>query len=131
MPDRAYEMRELQEARRAEQEVDRAPLSERKENMQSFYESMRDEPETVAERIDWVLTGNYGYGQMLVARQATKRTNRPALFTQLVGVYEWRCPRRMAVDAWKKLTKVEQAKLQLAVEAVVAEHDRQVDAGER
>jgi hypothetical protein len=131
MPDREYEMRELQEARRAEQEVDRAPLSERKENMQTFYEYMRNEPSLVADRIDWVLNGSYGYGPMLVARQTTKRMNRPALFTQLVGVYEWRCPRRMAVDAWKKLTKIEQAKLQLAVEAVVAEHDRQVAAGER
>jgi len=126
-----YERNELAAAQRHEREVDAAPLAERKENQGNFLEAMRERPETVAERIDWLLEGNYGYGARLVALQATSRMNRPALFAQLIAVYEWMCPRRMAVDAWKKLSAGEKARLQAAVESIIADHDQMVAAGDR
>ena len=121
-----YERRERDEAARHEREIDRAPLSERKENQQNFFEAMRDDPALVAERVSWLLDGNYGYGAMTLAKQvlASPRTNRRAALVQSVAVFEGMCPRRMAVDAWKKLSSSQKSLLDQAVDVVIeaAEH---------
>ena len=126
MRDISYENRELAEARRTETAVDKAPLADRKEAQTEFLESMRSRPDWVAEQVGWMLEGNYGYGPMLIARNVTKRMNRPALWTQLVAVYNWQCPRAMAIAAWKKLSKREQAVLQEHLEQVADEYDQAV-----
>ena len=116
-----YEVRELNEAARREQEIDRSPLSERKEAQQSFLEAMRDDPGVVAERVSWLLDGNYGYGPMVLAKQVLQNTriNRRAIFTQSIAVFEWMCPRRMAVLAWKKLTPAQKSLLDQAIDVVI------------
>jgi hypothetical protein len=115
--------RELQIAARDEREIDSQSLEERKEAQAEFLAAMRTTPELVGERIAWLLSGHYGAGSMLMAKQATKRMNRSAMFTQLVAVFEWRCPRRMAVDAWKKLSRDEKSILQMHIDAAISEHD--------
>lgn len=45
--------------------------------------------------------------------------NRRAALVQLVGVYEWKCPPRMTVDAWKKLSKSEKDLLDRAIDIVI------------
>jgi hypothetical protein len=116
-----YERNELYQAVRREQEIDRAPLSERKEAQQNFLETMRDDPAVVAERVSWLLDGNYGYGPMMMAKEVLRnpRLNRRAILVQSVGVHEWMCPRRMTVDAWKKLTLAQKDLLDAAVDVVV------------
>lgn len=114
-----YERRTLDEAIQREREIDAQSLADRKEAQAQFLEAMRERPDVVAERIGWLLDGNYGRGEMQVARNTTSRMNRPAIFTQLIAVYEWQCPRRMAIDAWKKLSAGEKARLQSEVEAVI------------
>ena len=126
MKDTAYEAREMADARRTETAVDKQSLADRKEAQAEFLESMKTRPDWVAEQIGWMLEGNYGYGPMLVARNCTKRMNRPALWTQLVAVYNWQCPRAMAVAAWKKLSKREQAVLQDQLEQVARDYDEAV-----
>lgn len=118
-----YERREIDEARRKVIEVERAPLAERKEACADFFEAMRDRPELIAERIGWLLAGNYGYGSMILAKQVLKnrRMNRPAALTQMIATYEWMCPPRMAVEAWKRLTSAQKEALQVAVEEVIAD----------
>ena len=88
-----------------------------------FHEAMAEDPATVAERISWMLDGNYGYGQMVMAKEAVaaKRMNREALLTQMVGVFEWQCPRDMSRAAWTKLTPAQKKALSAAV-AVVIKH---------
>jgi hypothetical protein len=121
-----YESSERRRAMLDEQRIERAPLSDRKEAQAAFHEVMARDPAVVAERISWLIDGNYGYGQMQIARQVvgSPRVNREAALTQLVAVYEWQCPRRMAVDAWKKLTPAQKKALSAAVAVVVesAEH---------
>jgi hypothetical protein len=121
-----YESSERRRAMLDEQRIERAPLSDRKEAQAAFHEVMARDPAVVAERISWLIDGNYGYGQMQIARQVvgSPRMNREAALTQLVAVYEWQCPRRMAVDAWKKLTPAQKKALSAAVAVVVesAEH---------
>ena len=122
-----YERNELAMARRHEQEIDRAPLSDRKEAQQSFFEAMRDDPGVVAERIGWLLDGNYGFGSMKMAQQvlASPRMNRRAALVQSIAVSEWMCPRRMAIDAWKKLTPAQKQLLDAAVDVVIAAAEKE------
>lgn len=128
--DLAYEQRELAEAVSNEQAVERAPLAERKEGQRSFFEAIKFAPAAVAERVGWLLDGQYGMGPMLQAHNVTKRMNRPALYCQMIAVLDHNCPRRMAVDAWKKLTKSEQAKLQQLIEDEIEQYEaRQREEG--
>ena len=116
-----YEANELEIARRDEDRINREPLRDRKECQSSYLEAMRTDPATVAERIAWLIEGNYGKGPQLLAARivANPRLNRVAGLAQLVGVYEWRCPRVMGRTAWKRLTKSQQATLASVIEVVI------------
>lgn len=116
-----YERRERSEAQQKLREVEKAPLAERKEAAAEFLVAMRDHPGLVAERIGWLLDGNYGYGSMLMAKQVlgSPRMNRSAALTHMIAAFEWSTPGAMAIAGWKKLTKSQQAALDKAVEAVI------------
>lgn len=126
--DQAYVNRELQEAHRDEQGVNNAPLSERQENRKTFQEVIAEDPATAAERLSWIFDGNHGAGAMFKARQilAAKRMNRVAALTQLVAVFEYRCPANFAVDAWKKLSKAQQDNLKSAIEVVIKAAEKEI-----
>ena len=121
---REYEQREIDLAYRQMEEVRRAPLRERKEAQLDFFEAMRDAPDIVAERVDWLLGGNYGYGPMLLAQRifASPRMNREAALTQMIGVFEWMTPEDMTRAAWKKLTASEKHMLSQSVRGVIRAH---------
>jgi hypothetical protein len=116
-----YESRMYREAASREREIDTASLSDRKEAQKEFLSAMATEPAIVAERIGWLIDGNYGYGEMKMAKQviASPRMNRETALTQLVAVFEWMCPRRMAIDAWKKLTVPQKKALSEAIAVVI------------
>ena len=116
-----YERRELTAARNKLSELRRAPLADRKEAQAEFLKAMRDDPELVAERLGWLIGGNYGYGAMLMAKQvlATPRMNRSAALTQMVGAFEWMTPEDMVRAAWKKLSTGEKAALETAVQGAI------------
>lgn len=122
-----YEHRELREANQRLSEVERAPLADRKEAAAEFLAAMRDHPDLVAERVGWLLDGNYGYGQMLMAKRVlgSPRMNRGAALTQMVAAFEWSSPGAMARAAWKKLTKGQQSALDRAVQAVIRDAERE------
>jgi hypothetical protein len=116
-----YEINEHRIAQKEGAEIDHLPLNERKENAQRFYEAMRDDPAAVAERLGWLIDGNYGAGQQSMARQIvlSPRMNRAAALNGLVGTYEYRCPARMVATAWKRLTAGQKAKLDSALQVVI------------
>jgi hypothetical protein len=117
-----YERRELADARKHLDGLRRAPLSDRKEAQAEFYKAMSEDPNLVAERVGWLLAGNYGYGSMLMAKQvlANPRMNRSAALTQMVGAFEWMTPDDMVRAAWKKLSASEKAALESALQAEIA-----------
>lgn len=121
--DIAYEQREIAEAIRNEQAVERASIAERKEGQESFFNAIKFSPDIVAERVGWLLDGHYGMGAMLQAHNATKRMNRPAMYCQMIAVLDHNCPRRMAVDAWKRLSKTEQNKLLRLIEDEIEQYE--------
>lgn len=124
-----YETNERMRAFRDEQYIEKAPLTDRKEGQANFYHAMSTDPAVVAERISWLIAGNYGYGQMQMAKQVvgSPRMNREAALTQLVAVFEWQCPRRMAIDAWKKLTGPQKKALSAAIAVVINNVDAERD----
>ena len=123
MRDIEYEKREIADALRNERLVNEAPLAERKEGQRSFFEAIKHTSAVVAERVTWLLDGQYGMGPMLLARNVTSRSNRPALYSQMIAVLDHNCPRAMAVAAWKKLSTKEQAKLQQLIETAIESFD--------
>ncbi len=124
MTDHEYHQQALREAYRHEQEVDKAPLADRKEAQAEWLQSMKTEAGTIGERINWMLDGNYGQGEMLKAQTVIRspRMNRVAALSQLIACYEWQCPTRMAADAWKKLTPQQQGILKGVIENVIHEY---------
>jgi hypothetical protein len=121
--DHAYEQREIADALNHERQIERAPLAERKEGQKDFLEAIRRYPEIVAERVGWLLDGQYGMGAMLLAHNVTSRSNRPAAYCQMIAVLDHNCPRNMAVAAWKKLTKPQQHKLLSLVEGEIEQYE--------
>ena len=116
-----YERRELEIAHREMADLEKAPLADRKEACQAFYEAMRDDPARVAERIGWIFDGNYGRGHYIMARRilASPRMNRAAALTNIAAAADWQCPQRMVATAWKKLTGPQKAMLDAAIQVVI------------
>jgi hypothetical protein len=121
-----YESRERRMAQNRLIEVDRAPLADRRAAAAEFLDAMKERPETVAERIEWMLDGNYGFGVMMIAKEilGNPRMNRLAGLTHLIAVHEWMCPMAMAIAAWKKLDWSKKIRLDKFVEAVVRRAER-------
>lgn len=117
----AYEHQELAEAHKRLGEIQRAPLADRREAQSRFLEVMRGAPEVVAERIGWLVDGNYGYGPMTLAKRvlASPRMNRPAALTHMIGAFEWQSPEIMSRGAWKRLTPGEKTRLESAVQGAI------------
>ena len=120
MTNEQYEANERNEAFRRTMEIERAPLSDRREARAEWLEAMKS-PALVAERIEWLLDGHYGYGQMVEAKGILGRTrmNREAALCQLIARYEWMCPAKFAAEAWKSLTDAQKADLSVAVINVI------------
>lgn len=100
------------------------PVSERRQEEAEFYETMRDHPTLIAERVGWLLDGNYGQGSYLAAHDVLSRPrmNVEAWMVQTIGPLEWRVPPVAVVRAWKRLTPVQQAKLNQEVQKTIREH---------
>ena len=119
-----YETNELRIAIRDEERIVKSPLAERQEGLASYVEIATKAPNRLAERIQWLLDGNYGKGQQLICERATKRSNRVALFSQLIAVYEFRTTRDMARKAWRKWTTGQKKSLDTEIGKVIAEWDK-------
>ena len=124
-----YEAREARMAHQQLQDVEKAPLADRKEGAKNYLRAMSEDPALVAERISWLLDGNYGRGLMMKGKQIVQspRMNRTAALGVLIAAAEWQCPGRMAADMWKKLSHSQKEVLDQAISVVVtaAEKDEE------
>ena len=115
-----YERREAQEFQRQLRRAEEDSLPEHREACAEFLEAMREQPDLIAERLEWLFDGSYGFGAQQAARRVlTSRGNRVAWLVQTLAAIEWRCPQRMAADAWKKLSVEERVCLDQAVRQVM------------
>ena len=112
-----YDMREYSKKMR---EIESAPLAERKENAAEWLRDLRD-PALIAERIDWLLDGNYGYMEYRKSLQilSSPRMNRVAALSVMIAAVEWNTPQREAIAQWKKLSTSEQSALEKAIKDII------------
>lgn len=82
-----YEQREALLLLKQLTEIDDLPLAERKDNEACLLDAMAHQPDLVAQRVGWLLDGNYGYGAMRRAEKIANspRMNQPAALVQLGG----------------------------------------------
>lgn len=122
-----YEGREIRSYLKQVDEITKAPLGDRKEAAAKYGEAMAKMPHVVAERVRWLLAGNYGYGSYLKAREvaADRNMNRVAALTNMAATIEWQCPARMAIDEWKKLTPAQQQTVNTAVAEVLRDWEEE------
>ena len=115
-----YEATEMHNAMARERKINAAPLVDRHEARAEFSDALKS-PELVAERVRWLLDGNYGYGEMMRAQAiaSNRRANRAANLGRLIAVYEWQCPADFATQAWKGLTPEQQTAVNAAIDAEV------------
>ncbi|KKW45654.1 MAG: hypothetical protein UY96_C0017G0055 [Parcubacteria group bacterium GW2011_GWB1_56_8] len=127
-----YEMRERQEAYRREQEINGESLADRKEAQADWLNAMRETPELVATRLEWLLDGSYGRGEMMQARDIvmSPRMNRVAALSQRIALWEWLTPSSMAAAAWEKLTPAEQKTLAAKIERVIKSYEKAIKENE-
>ncbi len=120
MENKEYEYQERIRLNKQIRYIESAPIAERREARQDWTEAMKD-PANVANRIDWLLDGSYGYGSYIVAREVLTRTrmNRVAFFAQLLAALEYRCPANFARAAWNRLSENEQKAVNAAIGAVI------------
>ena len=99
-------------------DVERAPLAERKAGRADWAEAMQH-PDTMAERVRWLLAGNYGHGAYLIAHEVRqnkrKRMNRAAAIGSYLAALDHYCPGDMARKAWNGLNKTNQAAVNKAI----------------
>jgi hypothetical protein len=120
---REYESREIATFHADLKRVEKAPLNERKEDAKEFAEAMASDPALVAERIGWLLDGNYGYGSYVKSREVVRsKMNAPAWLTQVIGALEWRSPFAMTRANWNKLSSHQKAELARHVEQEIRDH---------
>lgn len=115
---RAYEQREVTSFQRELREVERLPLSERRENLREFTEVLQRDPELVAERIGWLLNGSYGRGSYTKAMQVANspRMNQGAWLVQTIAALEWQVPQKMTAQAWHTLSGAQRSNLEWLIQ---------------
>jgi hypothetical protein len=115
--------RDFQEYLSTIDDVEKAPLAERKENAAEWERDIKD-ASLIAERIDWLLDGSYGYAPYWKALQVLEspRMNRVAALSIMIAMFEWRTPQRLAIAAWKKLTPKQQETLKTAIQNIIDDH---------
>ena len=119
-----YDQHEVRMTQRKLDALDKQPLADRKEARREFKAAMASNPNLVANRIDWMLDGNYGRGPYVMARQVmgmTSRANKAAMLTQMIAGLDWSCPDRFARTAYKKLTQEQQDLLTSKVQTIIDE----------
>ncbi len=122
------EMNEISRHHKAIEEIERTPLAERKESAKEFAADLAANPELVAQRVGWLIDGNYGQGSCTAAWQiiTAPRLNRIAALSILIAALEWRCPSAMARKVWKGLTADQQAKIDGLIKKEIEDAEERV-----
>ena len=130
MTDAAHEQRERRLFLKQIDDANKGTLRERQDAREAFADAMAHDPERVAERIEWLIVGNYGYGACIAARDVLrrKRVNRSAWLVSTIGALEWMCPPAFSLGAWKKLTPTQKERLDRAVQSEIRRAERDLAA---
>lgn len=107
-----------QDLARKLQEIERAPLADRREARTEWAEALKT-PALIRERVEWLLDGCYGkgaYDRAHEIRNGSARMNKTAQLGQLIAALEWQCPSAFAREAWNGLAFEEQLAVTEAIQ---------------
>jgi hypothetical protein len=126
--EREYAEREKRMFRKQVADTEKQSLSDRQEARREYAEIMADYPDRVAERAEWMIEGQYGFGAYTEAREVVvnKRMNRAAWFVTTVGALDHSCPPEFTMGAWKTLTATQKKNLDVAVMAVIEAYAKEL-----
>lgn len=113
-----YLAQERADLARKLQEIERAPLAERREARTEWAKALRD-PALIRQRVEWLMDGCYGKGAYDRAHEIVKssaRNNKTAQLGILIAALEWQCPSAFAREAWNGLTFEEQLAVTEAIQ---------------
>lgn len=118
-----YEANEARRFLNRKSQIENSPWNERHEAQGEYYAAMRTSPELVAERVEWLFNGSYGFHECKLASaiKANPRCNRVAQISQLIALVEWQCTAEDACKAWLSLSPAEKQRIDEAVEKAMDE----------
>lgn len=102
------------------------PQYDKLQNRDILMDLCRSNPDLIAERINWLLLGTYGYAEQYRALNMLKQKRSHIPLFLFIALLEWHCPDYYARKAYKLLTKMEKMRLdnilQKSIEKFVEEH---------
>jgi hypothetical protein len=106
---------------RARNEIERADLADRRIYREEYREAIANNPDLVAERVERLLAGNYGFEHYVVAWSilASGSGNKVARLAQLIAAFEWSCPDAFARGAWRSLTPEQRERVNAAIQGAI------------
>lgn len=121
-----YERNEFRKYFAQIEAIEKAPLSERREAMAEYRERLADCPEVVADHIDWIFDGSYGWAHQKKALQVLRspRMNRVSALSQMVAMFDHNCPAAFAMKAYKSLTPEQRVKADTLIRAEIEYRDK-------
>jgi hypothetical protein len=120
-----YEQREAELLAQKLRVLSEAPKNDRHERANAWLEAMRKDPKIVAQRVGWLIDGNYGYGSYMRVQDIWRapRADKISALRNLVGALEWLCPLSTAMTMYEKLTKKERETLNYFISKALAMPD--------
>jgi hypothetical protein len=118
-----YEAREAEMHTQHMQRLADLPLNERRESMRDFAACL-ESLGVLAERIQWLIEGDYGFGAMQAAKRIleAKRGNRHAQLFQLIAGCEFQVCQRDAIKVWKSLTYDQQILVERTMQGIFQDY---------
>ena len=108
MTDKQYHDQEMKRAHDRIQLVEKSPLKDKREACQEWTETLKL-PDVLTRNTEWLLDGNYGHGEMLLALGAISgKRNKIAGIVHLLAAFDDLCPASFSTKAWKSLGPEEQ-----------------------
>lgn len=85
-----YENQERGRAWKLFTEIEKSSQWERKEGYKDLLADCLDSPSLISDRINWLLNGSYGQGEMLIAEYAVQNNKNPnPILFDLIAHFEW------------------------------------------
>ena len=123
MTDKQYHDQQMSCVYNRLEQIEKAPLHERREARKEWTETLRL-PDILTRNTEWLLHGDYGYGEMQLALKALEEKQKHVHIARLLAAFDDGCPARFAALAWKALTPEEQQAANDAILAGIENHLR-------
>lgn len=126
MEDKAYEQQEVRRAQHRLDQIEKAPLTERREAERDFAEALTH-PGCMGRNLAWLLCGHYGYGEMILAQRVllAPRMNHVAALGQFLAAWDYGCPSGFARRTWNALPQAHKDRVIAEMQSAIADWQKE------